>query len=623
MKKTSRIQKSLFSVLVLILVAFAVSRFSTIISLAAGTGTFDDPYTTKDDVIKYVRQQRVARVNDIRCYYYPEGGPEGNLLAVAKEISDASLEHTGVPNEGDYLVLNGLQYGYGYDYDGDHDPDTGKITHIPVNKDGHMVPILTFPSTYRSTAEQEAQVAALLDAEVAKYARYSPYKKVDELHYYEYERVDYDYDFNNYSTYNAAIERLSVCQGYASMFYYMMLKAGVNCRVITGDGLSGETWGAHAWNIVELEGKWYNVDVTWDSNLKQYTPRKYLLVLEPEFSKDHRRADKYTTDEFNAAYPMATEPASGLSDYLMGCNVLIKDDIVLNWFISFPEDIDKQSATVTFSFPGEGDLYAQPMKLSDVSAVDIRNLGGRNVYTFKCAVPAYKMCDDILATVKFDDATLATYTVSIKEYADALLKDENFQSEQNSYYCTILKALLYYGKYAQAYFNPSATGNPAENAGADPVPAYVPNTSLGTGFTRPTSTDDNISYYGSSLILRDNVTMRHYFLLKDKSTLDTYTFKYGANTATEIKTDKKNPNLVYFDTDSINYNYLKSGTISNSRQIRVIAGENTVIDYNYNPVDYVKVVMDKYNNPDDSSISDDVANLLKAFCYYTETLYNN
>lgn len=63
----------------------------------------------------------------------------------------------------------------------------------------------------------------------------------------------------NQSAYSALVNGRTVCAGYARAFQYLMQRLGIPCYYCTG--YSGES---HAWNIVCLEGEYYNVDVTWD-----------------------------------------------------------------------------------------------------------------------------------------------------------------------------------------------------------------------------------------------------------------------------------------------------------------------------------------------------------------------
>lgn len=55
-----------------------------------------------------------------------------------------------------------------------------------------------------------------------------------------------------------------VCQSYAIAFYMMSTAAGVNCEYVTGIGSNPYSSGGHAWNRVQIDGKWYFIDCTWD-----------------------------------------------------------------------------------------------------------------------------------------------------------------------------------------------------------------------------------------------------------------------------------------------------------------------------------------------------------------------
>ncbi len=58
----------------------------------------------------------------------------------------------------------------------------------------------------------------------------------------------------------------SVCEGYARALQYLLQKCGIESAEVAGfihkDG--GEKGGAHAWNIVKIDGDYYYMDTTWD-----------------------------------------------------------------------------------------------------------------------------------------------------------------------------------------------------------------------------------------------------------------------------------------------------------------------------------------------------------------------
>ncbi len=63
---------------------------------------------------------------------------------------------------------------------------------------------------------------------------------------------------DRYTAYGSIVNRMSVCQGYTEGYAYLLGKLGIPVNLCKSDELN------HAWNIVELDGKAYNVDVTWD-----------------------------------------------------------------------------------------------------------------------------------------------------------------------------------------------------------------------------------------------------------------------------------------------------------------------------------------------------------------------
>lgn len=86
----------------------------------------------------------------------------------------------------------------------------------------------------------------------------------------------------NQSAYSALVGGRSVCAGYARAFQYMMQQLGIPCYYCTG--YAGED---HAWNIVKLEGDYYNVDVTWDDT--EDSDYGYFNKTDREYAATHRR----------------------------------------------------------------------------------------------------------------------------------------------------------------------------------------------------------------------------------------------------------------------------------------------------------------------------------------------
>lgn len=84
---------------------------------------------------------------------------------------------------------------------------------------------------------------------------------------------------------------VGVCQAYAIMFRDMAKEAGVEAHYVTGgsrDPRTGVRHGSHAWNVVKIEGEYYNVDATWDDTNKNDPKESWEHFLEGQsFLLDH------------------------------------------------------------------------------------------------------------------------------------------------------------------------------------------------------------------------------------------------------------------------------------------------------------------------------------------------
>ena len=61
-----------------------------------------------------------------------------------------------------------------------------------------------------------------------------------------------------YTAYGVLVNKVAVCQGYAEAFVVLANELGLNCEVVTSESIN------HAWNMVEINDKYYQVDATWN-----------------------------------------------------------------------------------------------------------------------------------------------------------------------------------------------------------------------------------------------------------------------------------------------------------------------------------------------------------------------
>ncbi|MDR2506100.1 MAG: Ig-like domain-containing protein [Oscillospiraceae bacterium] len=101
-----------------------------------------------------------------------------------------------------------------------------------------------------------------------------------------------------------------VCASYSEAYRLLCLAAGIECVTIYGEAGSGNSWGAHAWNMIKLDGVWYHVDTLWDDNGTNTPSTTYWKKTDATLPSDHRWDNDIYNDEFlNGMYPTGGEDA--------------------------------------------------------------------------------------------------------------------------------------------------------------------------------------------------------------------------------------------------------------------------------------------------------------------------
>ncbi len=147
---------------------------------------------------------------------------------------------------------------------------------------------IDYEMDYYTTAAQESAVGAFISRKLASFAftdQTPEYDKVRTIYDCVRDTVSYDYAHLNdssyllkQSAYAAAINGTAVCQGYATLLYRFLRSAGIDCRVVVGLGGGG----AHAWNLIRVDGQYYYADATWDDGRTDYA---YFLRGSTDFPR--------------------------------------------------------------------------------------------------------------------------------------------------------------------------------------------------------------------------------------------------------------------------------------------------------------------------------------------------
>lgn len=135
----------------------------------------------------------------------------------------------------------------------------------------------------------------------------SDYDKVLAVHDYLAENVDYhDKADTDYSPYGILVLKTGNCEGYSRAAQYLLNCLGVETHLVPGKAIdsTGKPQ-SHMWNVVKVNGHYYNMDVTFDDYLvsrkdsvtsSQDASHTYFLVSTDTISRTHT-PDK---PEFNA-----------------------------------------------------------------------------------------------------------------------------------------------------------------------------------------------------------------------------------------------------------------------------------------------------------------------------------
>lgn len=147
------------------------------------------------------------------------------------------------------------------------------------------------------------------------------------------EEGSYEYNASIYNAFGSGEPQGNIqCIGYAKAVQYLCDKAGISCMVVTGETEAGQT---HAWNVVDVDGVWYNLDCTWDDPILKTANHKnirynYFLVPDKyidDLTHFHRSQKKLSSGDYITYFtpPACTETAQ---------NYFVKNGLVYSDFAS-------------------------------------------------------------------------------------------------------------------------------------------------------------------------------------------------------------------------------------------------------------------------------------------------
>lgn len=124
----------------------------------------------------------------------------------------------------------------------------------------------SFCGSYLYSREEAAERMARIEQKAQRIqegvpAGSSEYEKVRYVYEYLVKNTEYVLDCeDNQNICSVFLNGKSVCLGYAKAAQYLLGRLGINAILVSGTVEGGQE---HAWNIVQIDGDYYHVDVTW------------------------------------------------------------------------------------------------------------------------------------------------------------------------------------------------------------------------------------------------------------------------------------------------------------------------------------------------------------------------
>ncbi len=258
-------------------------------------------FSNSDIVIEDIRNALRRRQSSITVSYTSQSDNMADIDKLIGELMECALSETDKPDEGDYLRY---QMG-GYDLDYSYEKDS----------EGYFYTVVIRPAYY-SDAEQEKEVSQAIDEAIQSFAfdeTSTDYEKVRAVYDFVYANVDYDIIHKKNSgyhlkstAYGALIYKHALCQGFSVLMYRMLRECGIDCRIVTGTAAIDGEEEFHAWNIVKVDGRFYDLDASW---CRQLETEDYFLKCDAQL-EDHFKDEEFLSEEFLEKYPMSEESYS-------------------------------------------------------------------------------------------------------------------------------------------------------------------------------------------------------------------------------------------------------------------------------------------------------------------------
>ena len=181
----------------------------------------------------------------------------------------------------------------------------------------------------------------------------SDYEKALWLHDWLLKQLDYDHSLKWSSAESALTRRLGTCQAYESAYSKLLTAAGIT------NAETRDTYDGHTWNAMKLDGKWYQVDCTWDDtkdNYYNFDPTHLYFGLTDELMA-------LAHDGHNKIY---TASGYGTRSTSLADNYFVRKGDAAKWARAYADRIQKNLNAGKTKFEVSTDNASYPPSISGI-----------------------------------------------------------------------------------------------------------------------------------------------------------------------------------------------------------------------------------------------------------------
>lgn len=156
---------------------------------------------------------------------------------------------------------------------------------------------VTFPYDFppEEARERAAYVETVIQPVLDQLQDKTDYEKVKGVYEYLIDHTVYDLTYLGKTVYELFHDGRAVCEGYARATHLLLNRLGVETILVSGDASNdgGANWEGHAWNVVKLDGEYYQLDTTWGDPVGdvQTITYDYFNLTDAEIFRDHKTDD--------------------------------------------------------------------------------------------------------------------------------------------------------------------------------------------------------------------------------------------------------------------------------------------------------------------------------------------